>query len=67
MGKNYPSRLSDVSPCKDCAERHTACHDHCQRYKDWKAEMEKVKEARAKYLDTKDQEWQSLIRRRKHK
>ena len=65
MARNYPSRQSDISPCKDCSERHTACHDQCQRYKDWKDEMEKIKQARAKYLDDKNQECASLMRRRK--
>ena len=26
-------------PCKDCAERYEACHDHCDRYKAWKQPM----------------------------
>lgn len=26
-------------PCKDCAARHTACHDRCERYRAWKAEQ----------------------------
>ena len=23
-------------PCRDCKERHEACHDHCWRYQTWK-------------------------------
>lgn len=26
------------SYCKDCEDRHAACHDTCERYKAWKAE-----------------------------
>lgn len=26
--------------CKDCPTRHTACHDHCERFKAWRAEHE---------------------------
>ena len=25
-------------PCKNCEERHRACHDNCERFKEWKAE-----------------------------
>ena len=39
----------EVSPCKDCANRHTACHDHCERFKEYKAIREKENEARRKY------------------
>ena len=26
-------------PCRGCPERHEACHDHCERYKAWKAPL----------------------------
>lgn len=32
-----------MSPCKDCPDRYTACHDHCDKYKAWKAEKDAVK------------------------
>lgn len=38
-----------VPPCKDCTERFLACHDHCQRYKVWKAEIQRVNKAREEY------------------
>lgn len=25
-----------MCPCRDCEERHEACHDHCARYREWK-------------------------------
>lgn len=29
-----------VNPCKDCPARHAACHDTCERYKAYKAELD---------------------------
>ena len=23
-------------PCKDCEDRYLACHDKCEKYKEWK-------------------------------
>lgn len=28
--------MREVAPCKDCADRHLACHDSCEKYKAWK-------------------------------
>ena len=28
--------MTKCAPCKGCTERHEACHDHCDRYKEWK-------------------------------
>lgn len=25
-----------MPPCKDCPDRHLACHDNCDKYKEWK-------------------------------
>ena len=33
------------SPCQDCPDRHTACHDHCDNYKAWKADLTEAKRA----------------------
>lgn len=30
-----------LSPCYWCEKRYPGCHDHCDGYKVWKAEMEK--------------------------
>lgn len=38
-----------ICPCKDCTERYEACHDHCDKYKDWKAPIA------ASYADRKKQ------------
>ena len=34
-----------TSPCKDCPDRHTACHGHCENYLAWKKELEVIKAA----------------------
>ena len=47
--KRLPGVMRGVSPCTDCTERHTACHDHCSQYKAWKAEAQKIKEAKRNY------------------
>lgn len=26
----------EICPCKDCNDRHTACHDKCEKYAEWK-------------------------------
>lgn len=36
-----------ITVCKDCQERHTACHDHCERYL---AERDAGNKARDKYV-----------------
>ena len=38
-----------IAPCKGCTERYTACHDHCERFKEYKAMREKENEARRQY------------------
>ena len=39
------------TPCKGCPDRYTACSDHCKKpeYLAWKAEQEKIREARRNY------------------
>lgn len=32
-----------VTCCKDCEERHPACHDHCEKYIRQKAEIAEIK------------------------
>lgn len=29
----------NITCCKGCAERHEACHDKCERYREQKAEL----------------------------
>lgn len=38
--------MSAISTCKNCSDRHPACHDHCERYKEQVERNEAVKRAR---------------------
>ena len=29
-------------PCRDCADRHEACHDRCEKYKEWRVPLDKA-------------------------
>ena len=48
----------ETAPCKECGNRVLACHQKCQKYKKWKDGIEKIKEARKKYL----KEWRELMK-----
>ena len=28
--------VKQLSPCTKCTDRHLACHDSCEKYKEWK-------------------------------
>lgn len=50
----------DKSPCDHCAERFTACSDHCPKdergdygYKAWKQKAAGVKDNRKAYIENK--------------
>ena len=36
-------------PCKDCTDRHPACHDECEKYKTFKQIHDSKREAIYKY------------------
>ena len=38
-----------LNTCKDCPDRHEACHDHCEKYLD----------ARAEWIEYKDKIYQA--------
>lgn len=42
-------QIRDKSPCKDCTDRHTACHGSCDRYKEWKLRLDELNKARREY------------------
>jgi hypothetical protein len=45
-----PERVTrELPPCKDCPERHIACHDTCERYKEWKRQIDEQKKAKKEY------------------
>lgn len=33
------------APCLNCPDRYPACHDHCDRYGEWKEIHERIREA----------------------
>ena len=39
-----------LAPCKGCKDRHEACHNECEKYKEWKtyysARQEAIKRAK---------------------
>lgn len=46
----------EASPCKDCAERFTACHDRCPKdergergYMAWKSQLAELNKRRKEY------------------
>lgn len=40
------------STCKDCPERHEACHDHCERFAAWRAEHKAEQDYNRRMLAT---------------
>lgn len=48
-GKRLVGVVRGVSPCTECEERHTACHDRCEKYKAWKAEVQIIKDKKKAY------------------
>lgn len=62
-GARLPNNVRGVSPCAECTERHTACHDNCPKYHAWKADVQKIKEARNAYLEKREQEYEAERRR----
>ena len=42
------------APCKDCSERHQACHGSCIKYKEFRAELDKSNKAREAYLSNRN-------------
>ena len=41
--------IREEPPCKTCTDKYTACHDRRERFKEWKAKLEAVKEAKKAY------------------
>ena len=42
--------VKQLSPCTKCTERYLACHDSCEKYKEWKDFFDTDKQ---KYQDDK--------------
>lgn len=39
--------------CRDCKNRQVGCHATCEIYLNWKAEVDKINQARRMYLNNK--------------
>lgn len=50
-------------PCKDCADREVGCHANCQRYRDYAAERENVRQIKAEANDVTNMHMDAQIRR----
>ena len=48
-----------INPCKDCADRHPACHSHCEKYKEWKAEWDALREKERRRKEQERIGWRS--------
>ena len=62
--KRLPGAMRGAPPCKNCEERHTACWDRCPKYKAWKAEAEKIKEAKRAYDEERFKAYEEQQRRK---
>lgn len=40
-----------MSPCKNCTKRHTACHDDCKDFDEYKLKIQEIKNKRKAYAD----------------
>lgn len=44
--------MEKANPCRDCPDRHPACHDHCERYTAWRAERAAEADYTKRMLDS---------------
>ena len=45
MAQEIPTQeKGTMSSCKDCPDRYIGCHQHCETYKAFKAEKDRVRE-----------------------
>ena len=57
-GSPIDGPIRDCSPCKTCTdERHTACHDTCEKYKRWSDKVEQANKNRREYAQKRDFQW----------
>lgn len=53
------------APCKDCADRHLACHDNCPKYRAFIDEKRRVAEIKRKAHHEEEYEIKKHARLRK--
>ena len=39
----------EISPCKGCSDRHEACWGKCEKYKEWKRDLDELNKRRKEY------------------
>lgn len=39
------------APCKGCPDRHSLCHANCERYLDFRKELDEISHARRERID----------------
>lgn len=39
--------VSIIAPCKDCADRHMACHSSCEKYLSYKEQLDLVRDSKS--------------------
>lgn len=49
-------------PCMGCQERKLACHDECNKYKEFCSEKEKLKQLKKKSIDADAVKFNSIFR-----
>ena len=49
MDNRPPSTTREKSPCAGCTERSTACHDKCEKYQAWKAELIEIQKKQSAF------------------
>lgn len=37
------SHIDDINPCKGCLNRYIGCHGSCDKFAEWRAELEREK------------------------
>ena len=40
------------APCKECNSRYLACHDHCEKYKEFDVERKRLHDLEKKHKQT---------------
>lgn len=61
MNNKNGEKISDyrIAPCKGCPDRYYGCHDHCEKYNQWK---ERLHERKAREKEYKQQAREEYLR-----
>jgi hypothetical protein len=51
------SHYSKEAPCRECKERHTACHDSCEKYLSWQEEKNSYREKERRDKNAPSETW----------